>query len=1150
MQRLRRITSLVFALAVAGVAAVALWSTANAQIPLGVSGYLDFVYAAVPAEDGWHGPGSATGEKPQSKLWWHDGFWWSSLYSTANDEFRIHRLNWATQTWQDTGVPIDDRPTTKADALAAGNTLYILSHNAVVSDGKTTSNQGNWARLYRYTYDANLQRYNLDAGFPTEVNEHEAEQMVLARDSAGHLWVSWVSRAETTDPQRIYQVHVTYSNNNGQTWSAPFVPNVGNTSNTVMRGDIATIVSFDNQVGIMWNNSAAMTLHFAHRTGGGNNPADLWTRKDIAIPGVPEGTNDHISMQTWQAGPNGIVAAAIKTNAKTSDPIPVEQPLIGVVVRDPATGDFVFREYSRNTDKDTRPVLVIDQGNPTANNDDKIYVFVTGKEGGSKVCYKSLNITLPITGLGQFPPGDCGTSLIEDGVYRFINDSTSMRSNANMHTGIVVQASDTTTTTSPVGTYVHGILGNPPPVVTSRLPVWEQTGVAVDASVTVTFSKKMNGTTLTPDAFSVWDGATPVAGSVTFDGNRTALFSPALPLNNNTVYTVRLNNNIMDDAGLRLNAFEASAAGTVVEQWPFTTITGTVQFEFASYLVNEDAGKATIAVVLNAPSGQPVTVDYATSDGTATAGTHYTATSGTLTFAVGETIKTFEVGVIDDGAGDGDKTVNLTLSNAVGAQLGALNPALLTIIDNEGPARVSLSAADYTVNEAAGNATITVMLNRPDVSAVTVDYATSDGTATAGSDYTATSGTLTFAPGETSKTIQVPIIDDTVDEENETVTFTLSNPTNAILGAVPVATLTIIDNDTLPSVRFDPAAVSVNEAAGTAQLTVKLSVASAFPITVKYATVAGGSATAGEDYTATSGTLTFAPGETSKTFTVDILNDALDEADETIDVTLSDPTNATLGTPFGAVVTIVDDDPQPSVAFSQAAFTKGEGSGTAEIEVVLSAASGRVVTVDYTTSDGTATAGSDYAATSGTLSFAPGQVSAIIELAILDDAQDEPDETVNLTLSNPSNATLGATSSTVLTIEDNDPRPTVAFSQAGISQDEGGGTAAIEVVLSAASGRVVTVNYATSDGTATAGSDYTATSGTLTFNPGETSKTIQVTIIDDSIDESDETVTLTLSNPENATLGAVRTTTLTIVDNDGPSDGATFKIYGPVIIKG
>ena len=305
---------------------------------------------------------------------------------------------------------------------------------------------------------------------------------------------------------------------------------------------------------------------------------------------------------------------------------------------------------------------------------------------------------------------------------------------------------------------------------------------------------------------------------------------------------------------------------------------------------------------------------------------------------------------------------------------------------------VHFSSGAYSVGESGGSALITVVLDSPLGVAVTVDYATSDGTAQSGSDYTAVAGVLTFAPGVTSRTFSVPILPDTLDESDETVLLTLSNPTNATITGVNPATLTIVDDDAPPAVQFSAATYSAGEGSGSATIAVALSTASGLPITVDYAT-SDGTAQAGSDYTATAGPLTFAPGVTSRTFSVPILPDALDEDDETVLLTLSNPGNATLGSPNPASLTLVDDDPLPSVQFAAGTYSVGEGTGPALVEVTLSPASGRTVHVEYARADGTAQAGSDYLSTANTLTFPPGSTSQSFLVSILDDGTPEGDET-------------------------------------------------------------------------------------------------------------------------------------------------------------
>jgi glucose/arabinose dehydrogenase len=782
---------------------------------------------------------------------------------------------------------------------------------------------------------------------------------------------------------------------------------------------------------------------------------------------------------------------------------------------------------------------------------------------------------------------------------------------------------------------------------------------------------------------------------------------------------------------------------------------GSLQFSAATYSVNENQASITITVTRTNGSTGAVSVNYATSNGTATAGSDYTSASGTLNFANGETTKTFSIAILNDTLIEGNETINLTLSNPTGgATLGSPNTAVLTIQDDDvaHPGTLQFSNATYAITENGGLATITVTRTGGSDGSVTVNYATSNGSATAGADYTAASGTLTFANGEITKTFTVAIINDSLPENPETVILTLSNPTGgATLGTPATATLTINDDDgqqstvtfqqgvngytgttdvnistqytqytggngnttfngtqlgvyqttgtgsyimeslirfgnlgvptnatvssatltlwvetwtpgaillgyylaapwsgtpgtnetqvgwlhrgtgqdwgtpgalgqgtdvvagksfvisghpgnggRLMTINLDPAVVqswinnpsadqgvllvnetpgvivrvnasenatvstrpkltinfssgsqqpgtlqfsnatyAVNENGGFATITVTRTNGSSGSVSVNYATT-NGTATAGSDYTTSSGTLTFANGETSKTFTVAITNDTLIEGNETINLTLTNPTGgATLGSQNTSVLTIVDDDvAHPgTLQFSSATYAVNENGGLATITVTRTGGSDGSVTVNYATNNGTATAGADYTSASGTLTFANGETSKTFTVAIINDTLVEGNETVNLTLSNPTGgATLGSQNTAVLTIQDDDTagQPgSLQFNASSYSLLENGGIITITVTRTGGTSGTVSVHYATSDGTATAGSDYTAASGTLTFADGEASKTFNVTVLDDNLVEGNESLTLTLSSPTGgATLGSPATATLTIVDND------------------
>jgi PKD repeat protein len=223
---------------------------------------------------------------------------------------------------------------------------------------------------------------------------------------------------------------------------------------------------------------------------------------------------------------------------------------------------------------------------------------------------------------------------------------------------------------------------------------------------------------------------------------------------------------------------------------------------------------------------------------------------------------------------------------------------------------VQFSAADFVVDEGAGSATVTITLNTASASPVSVDVATADHTAVAPDDYAVVSATLTYAPGETSQHIQVPIVDDALDEVNQSLTLTLRNPANAWLGSPASARLTILDDDG-PLAAFTPPTYSVSESGGQVIITVSLSAASVQTVTLDYATC-DGNAIGGHDYIAISGTLILAPGEQTATIRVAILDDeTLLEPDETFTLVLDQSVNAVLGTPATATIVIVDNDVNP-----------------------------------------------------------------------------------------------------------------------------------------------------------------------------------------------------------------------------------------------
>ncbi|HEV7373595.1 MAG TPA: Calx-beta domain-containing protein [Pyrinomonadaceae bacterium] len=739
-----------------------------------------------------------------------------------------------------------------------------------------------------------------------------------------------------------------------------------------------------------------------------------------------------------------------------------------------------------------------------------------------------------------------------------------------------------------------------------------------------------------------------------------------------------------------------------------------------------DTGTKTIdfTVTLSTSSAQTVTVDYATADGTAIAGSDYQSTSGTLTFNPGETSKPITITIIGD-------TLDELLSETFFVNLtNAQNAVVLdgqgqgTITDNDPAPTISIGDASVAEGDSGTTpADFTVTLSAPSGFTVTVNYATTDGTAHNPGDYQSTSGTLTFNPGETTKTITVLVNGDTTFESNETFVVDLSSASNATI-ADGQGQGTITNDDAAPPVPAitinDVSVTEGNSGTKTVDFTVSLSTTSTQTVTVAYAT-ANGTAIAGSDYQSTSGTLTFNPGDTSKSITVTINGDTLVEPDETFFVNLSNAsanaiisdnqgqgtitnddaanlvisqvyggggntnapytndfveifnhgtttidfsvtpysiqyasasasgtfsasnkTNLTTGTiapgayflvqeasgggvgvalptpdasgtialsatsgkvalvvgtgvlpaftcpgddgasPFNPSDSIITDfvgyggsatttghcyegtGPAPAPDATTADFRKAggcldtdqnatdflisapnprntlspsndcsgglkpeitindralsESTTPATFTVTLSTTSTLTVTVDYSTANGTATAGADYTAVSGTLTFAPGETTKTINVPVINDTLDEPNETYFVNLSNALNGTI-LDSQGQGTINDNDPTPSLTINDVSVSEGDSGTKALdLTVTLSAASGQTVTVDYATADGTATAGSDYQSTSGTLTFNPGQTTQTITVIVNGDTTFEQNETFFVNLTAPINATI--------------------------------
>jgi hypothetical protein len=364
-----------------------------------------------------------------------------------------------------------------------------------------------------------------------------------------------------------------------------------------------------------------------------------------------------------------------------------------------------------------------------------------------------------------------------------------------------------------------------------------------------------------------------------------------------------------------------SPRGETVTQERPSNPAGQIQFTLSTFSVGEEEGRVTISVIRAGGKEGSVSVAYTLVGGTATEGEDYLLTSGVLNFAEGEASKTFSVRVVNDTQAEAEEALELHLEKPTGgASLGTPSVAVLTIEDDDGGAAtsspsatavlsteersaagsVAFSALEYSMTEAVNSLTITVLRSGGSAGAVTVQYATRDGTAQAPSDYAAASGVLNFAEGEVSKTFTLSLQNDGAIEGKETLSLVLSGPTGgASLGTPSTASLHLVDDEVLPfgvgSLRFGESSYEVLESRGGVLLTVERVGGAQGEVTVTY-TSSDGSAKAGIDYTAVSGTLPFLAGESVKSLLIPILNDTANDPDERFTVTLSNPTG-------GAVLT-------------------------------------------------------------------------------------------------------------------------------------------------------------------------------------------------------------------------------------------------------
>lgn len=378
---------------------------------LGASLALPAVAGAAPGDIGYEGPSTVgagtapTGSKPQSKLWWNDLSWWASMWDADSGDFHIHRLDLASQTWVDTGVPLDNRYSTHADVLwdADAGKLYVASHRF-----STSPASGYPSRLYRFSYNAATGTYTRDSGFPVSINNYRTETLVIDKDSTGQLWATWVQGdsvwvsatacAPTCDDTK---------------WGTPFTIS----PSSVSADDISSLVAFGgNRIGVMWSDQRTGSDYFAVHSDA--DVDSVWS-VETALPG-PNMADDHINLKSDSSGR---VYAAVKTSMTAS-----KDPLTMLLVRS-ATGAWSRYVFGLVSENHSRPIVQIDEEHRV------VHMFATSASGDTILTKKSSLDSI------SFASG-IGTAVITD-ADGTVNDVTSAKHGVHAASGLVVAAHST-----------------------------------------------------------------------------------------------------------------------------------------------------------------------------------------------------------------------------------------------------------------------------------------------------------------------------------------------------------------------------------------------------------------------------------------------------------------------------------------------------------------------------------------------------------------------------------------------------------------------------------------------------------------------------------------------------------------------------------
>lgn len=413
------------------------------------TGFKDFSYGSARAP---------TGEKPQSKIWFHDGLWWGVLYNHSTNFYEIYKLDWATQDWLPTGIPVDSRLHSTHDALSVNGMLFIASAAIQPSVGPPPGPEPEFPDIYVYYYNYNPVNKTYFATGTATVYTKWVETVVIDFDSLDRLWITFTDFNPDNQTKSVFFTHTqdTYFD-----WSKPSVLNFPEAKN-LNADDISTLVASNGSIGVMWSNQ---TPDFQNKTHvyfaihDDDDSDQIWTL-DSVLSGQ-KFADDHLNIKSLQADSSGQVFAVVKTSLNDGNSPDPGAPLIYLLIRS-QNGNWSPRVVAQVKDLWTRPILLIDEENR------EIYIFATKMippQMTGSIYYKHINLD----DHGMQFEGGIGIPFLEffepNNEFTHVNNASSTKQPLNGTTNLVVIASDDTQQF-----YVHNVIDLPDP---PQPPVYE-----------------------------------------------------------------------------------------------------------------------------------------------------------------------------------------------------------------------------------------------------------------------------------------------------------------------------------------------------------------------------------------------------------------------------------------------------------------------------------------------------------------------------------------------------------------------------------------------------------------------------------------------------------------------------------------------------